>query len=242
MNESAESRYPSSTDQADLFRKRARWRVRHSTVSTILDGVLWIGVGPHRYDWESNRPALTSHSGGLERPCRLSTLGVVIDENLEGRLPVRLVGPDGIGRHRPGPGSSTRKLTSPRIPRNNEGLDREPKEAGSSRIGSSPIGSRTTTRFWYRNDLAGGAKEFVLVVPEAGTREPAFDHVRLASSLSKAEGSDSWRIGSRLATSSLSTTPRRSCSGQRRHLEVLAGFLRMLEDRPRPAQGEPSWS
>src|SRR5688500_5955596 len=29
------------------------------------------------------------------------------------------------------------------------------------------------TRFWYRNDLRGGAKEFVLVDAEAGTRKPA---------------------------------------------------------------------
>jgi dipeptidyl aminopeptidase/acylaminoacyl peptidase/uncharacterized membrane protein YgcG len=42
------------------------------------------------------------------------------------------------------------------------------------------------TRFWYRNDLANRGKEFILVDAEKGTREPAFDHARLASSLSKA--------------------------------------------------------
>ena len=46
------------------------------------------------------------------------------------------------------------------------------------------------TRFWYRNDLAGRAKEFVLVDAEVGTRGPAFDHARLAASLSKATGSE----------------------------------------------------
>jgi WD40 repeat protein len=42
------------------------------------------------------------------------------------------------------------------------------------------------TRFWYRNDLPGGAKEFLLVDAEAGTRRAAFDHQRLAAGLSKA--------------------------------------------------------
>jgi dipeptidyl aminopeptidase/acylaminoacyl peptidase len=43
-------------------------------------------------------------------------------------------------------------------------------------------------RFWYRNDLAGGTKEFVLVDAEHGRREPAFDHQKLARALSKAAG------------------------------------------------------
>jgi len=41
-------------------------------------------------------------------------------------------------------------------------------------------------RFWYRNDLAGNAREFLVVDAEAGTRGPAFDHERLATSLGKA--------------------------------------------------------
>ena len=45
-------------------------------------------------------------------------------------------------------------------------------------------------RFWYRNDLADGASEFVLVDAEAGTRKPAFDAARLAESLSKAAGKE----------------------------------------------------
>jgi dienelactone hydrolase len=44
------------------------------------------------------------------------------------------------------------------------------------------------TRFWYRNDLSGKTKEFILVDAERGTREPAFDHARLAVALSKAAG------------------------------------------------------
>src|SRR5260370_2831592 len=42
-------------------------------------------------------------------------------------------------------------------------------------------------RFWYRNTLADGA-EFVLVDPVRGTRLPAFDHAKLAVTLSKAAG------------------------------------------------------
>jgi dipeptidyl aminopeptidase/acylaminoacyl peptidase len=45
-------------------------------------------------------------------------------------------------------------------------------------------------RFWYRNDLAGKTKEFVLVDAERGTRGPAFDHARLAAALSKAVGTE----------------------------------------------------
>jgi dipeptidyl aminopeptidase/acylaminoacyl peptidase len=40
-------------------------------------------------------------------------------------------------------------------------------------------------RFWYRNDLSRGAKEFILVDAEKGSRESAFDHKRLAESLSR---------------------------------------------------------
>ena len=46
------------------------------------------------------------------------------------------------------------------------------------------------TRFWYRNDLPGGRKEFVVVDAQAGTRRPAFDHPRLAAALSKATGGE----------------------------------------------------
>lgn len=45
-------------------------------------------------------------------------------------------------------------------------------------------------RFWYRNDLAGGAREFVSVNVGLGKREPVFDHARLAAALSKAAGRD----------------------------------------------------
>jgi len=44
------------------------------------------------------------------------------------------------------------------------------------------------TCFWYRNDLSGNTREFILVNAERGTRQAAFDHQKLASALSKATG------------------------------------------------------
>jgi dipeptidyl aminopeptidase/acylaminoacyl peptidase len=43
-------------------------------------------------------------------------------------------------------------------------------------------------RFWYRNSLANGTSEFILVDPARGTRAPAFDHAALAAALSLASG------------------------------------------------------
>src|ERR1043165_941438 len=39
------------------------------------------------------------------------------------------------------------------------------------------------TKFWYRNDLSGGAREFILVDAERGTRERAFDHEAVAKQI-----------------------------------------------------------
>ncbi len=44
--------------------------------------------------------------------------------------------------------------------------------------------------FWYRNDLSGNTKEFILIDAEQGTRQPAFDHQKLAAALSKAAGAE----------------------------------------------------
>jgi dipeptidyl aminopeptidase/acylaminoacyl peptidase len=46
------------------------------------------------------------------------------------------------------------------------------------------------TRFWYRNDLRGGTREFIVVDAELATRQPAFDHQKLASTLSQAAKQD----------------------------------------------------
>ena len=42
-----------------------------------------------------------------------------------------------------------------------------------------------TDRFWYRNNTGSGY-EFILVNPSAGSREPLFDHYRLAGAMSLA--------------------------------------------------------
>jgi dipeptidyl aminopeptidase/acylaminoacyl peptidase len=41
-------------------------------------------------------------------------------------------------------------------------------------------------KFWYRNDLRGGSREFIVVDAEQGLRRPAFDHDKLAKALSSA--------------------------------------------------------
>ena len=51
-----------------------------------------------------------------------------------------------------------------------------------------PHWSGDRSRFWYRNDLPGGAREFVLVEPGKGTRKAAFDHAKVAAALSKVAG------------------------------------------------------
>jgi hypothetical protein len=38
-------------------------------------------------------------------------------------------------------------------------------------------------RFWYRNDLRDGAREFIVVDAERGKRAPAFDHAAVAQQI-----------------------------------------------------------
>ena len=49
-----------------------------------------------------------------------------------------------------------------------------------------PHWSEDNSHFWYRNDLAGGQREYVLVDVVAGQRRTAFDHARLANALADA--------------------------------------------------------
>ena len=44
------------------------------------------------------------------------------------------------------------------------------------------------SRFWYRNDLPDGAREYIAVDVAAGKREPAFDHDKLAAALAMSAG------------------------------------------------------
>ncbi|MCP4713403.1 MAG: prolyl oligopeptidase family serine peptidase [Planctomycetes bacterium] len=46
------------------------------------------------------------------------------------------------------------------------------------------------TKFWYRNDLADGAREFILIDAKAGDRRSAFNHRRLARSLARAANAE----------------------------------------------------
>src|SRR3954467_708490 len=63
-------------------------------------------------------------------------------------------------------------------------------QRGQYKLRVTPHWFGDNDRFWYRNDLAGGAKEFILVDAIAGTRQPAFDHAKLAAALSKAAGKE----------------------------------------------------
>ena len=48
-------------------------------------------------------------------------------------------------------------------------------------------------RFWYRNELPGGAGEFIVVDADRGSRQLAFDHQKLAVALSKAAGGAAYK-------------------------------------------------
>jgi dipeptidyl aminopeptidase/acylaminoacyl peptidase len=52
-------------------------------------------------------------------------------------------------------------------------------------VAEEPVWIEKTTRFWYRKSVKGG-NTFVLVDATAGSKGPAFDHERLAASLSAA--------------------------------------------------------
>ncbi len=65
-----------------------------------------------------------------------------------------------------------------------------PGSAPVSKMQITPHWFRNNTRFWYRNDLKGGTREFVVVDAERGRRAEAFDHAKLAAGLSKAVGKE----------------------------------------------------
>lgn len=56
------------------------------------------------------------------------------------------------------------------------------------KTGIKPHWLAGNTRLWYRNDLAGGAREFILVDAAQARRQSAFDHARLASALARVIG------------------------------------------------------
>lgn len=67
---------------------------------------------------------------------------------------------------------------------NSHAQNRQPRVYKSS---VTPNWSGDNTHFWYRNDLAGGTREFILVDAVKGVRKTAFDHGRLANALLDAE-------------------------------------------------------
>ena len=88
--------------------------------------------------------------------------------------------------------SAARGADDPPLLEVEEGLaQQEPRPDGRPRAYKDRVEPHwfdQNRRFWYRNDLPGGAQEFLDVDAERGTRAPAFDHARLAKSLSKATG------------------------------------------------------
>ena len=89
-------------------------------------------------------------------------------------------------------------------------------------------------RFWYAVDTCGG-RRFVLVDPEAGTREPAFDHERLATALAAASGQDV--DAAALPFGAIAARPaKRSSSTRSARTGDAAGRLRVREGRGQPAR------
>jgi len=63
-------------------------------------------------------------------------------------------------------------------------------ERGVYKARLTPHWFADNTKFWYRNDLRNGAKEFILVDAAKASRAPAFDHAKLAAALSQAAGKE----------------------------------------------------
>ena len=63
-------------------------------------------------------------------------------------------------------------------------------ERGVYKARITPHWLTNNIQFWYRNDLRGGTKEFILVDAEKETRQRAFDHDKLAVALAKAAGEE----------------------------------------------------
>src|SRR6187401_434690 len=64
---------------------------------------------------------------------------------------------------------------------------RQTYESAAAFVPDTPTWVGTTHRFYYRRSLANG-HEFVMADADTQQKQPAFDHNRLAESLSKASG------------------------------------------------------
>ncbi|UCG58823.1 MAG: hypothetical protein JSU70_04780, partial [Phycisphaerales bacterium] len=104
-----------------------------------------------------------------------------------------LIGPDPISAtESPAIAGQGQMVQTPDTPQASpQGRFRRPRRVeGYYKARITPHWFADNACFWYRNDLSGNTKEFILVNAERGTREAAFDHERLASALSKAAKAD----------------------------------------------------
>src|ERR1700712_57685 len=69
-------------------------------------------------------------------------------------------------------------VTQPESPQQRRG-GFGPPDRGVYKARVAPHWLTNNVEFWYRNDLRGGAKEFILVNAEKGSRQRAFDHDKL---------------------------------------------------------------
>jgi len=98
-------------------------------------------------------------------------------------------------------------------------------------------------RFWYRNDLTGGTREFVLVDAKAGRREVAFDHARLAEALKKAGVEDAradWLPIDRLEFQTADGAVLLRAGGKDWRCNLATYELTEVKDRPAAADAAPS--
>src|ERR1044072_3785227 len=86
------------------------------------------------------------------------------------------------------PGAAEEAPEQPDSPQQRGGFRGETNKVYKAQI--TPHWFHNDTRFWYRNNLRGGAKEFLVVDAVKGTRERAFDHQKLAAALSRAAMKD----------------------------------------------------
>src|SRR5881296_3678961 len=66
-------------------------------------------------------------------------------------------------------------------PERSQRTGQEPDRVYKDRI--TPHWFQNNTRFWYRNDLRGGARELIVVDAERATRGRAFDHETVAKKI-----------------------------------------------------------
>lgn len=95
-------------------------------------------------------------------------------------------------------------------------------------------------KFWYRNELSGNRSEFILVDAKSGTRQPAFDHARMAKTLREITKSNI--TGDQLPIRSLQFSDNNSritLSGNRGKWTVDLESYEVVDAEPRPAtEGE----